>query len=385
MKCPYCDQSGSRVVDSRQTDDGHAIRRRRVCDHCGRRFTTYEKAEETTLMVVKKDGRREPFSREKLVKGFRRATEKRPVSMAQIDEMAARIERTINTRVDKEIPSEKIGEYVMDALREIDQVAYIRFASVYRQFTDVEMFAREIDKLRAEHTGSEEKREEGLPEGEIVRIAVDGPSGAGKSTIAKLVAEKLGVEYIDTGAMYRVIGLKVVQTSVDTEDEKALKAVLDDTDVTFSDGKILLDGKDVEGEIRTPEISTAASIVAQLPLVREKLVAIQRKIGHERSVIMDGRDIGTNVFPDAQFKFYLTAKAEERASRRYRELIARKEDVKYEDILRDVKERDNRDMNREINPLRKADDAMEIDSTNMTIEEVVDEIYTAIIEHYCHN
>lgn len=384
MKCPYCSHGGTRVIDSRQTDDGHAIRRRRICDNCGRRFTTYEKAEESTLMVVKKDGRREAFNRSKVVSGIVKATEKRPVSMKQIEEMANRIERNLSSRMDKEVPSEKIGELVMDELREVDQVAYIRFASVYRQFTDVETFAREIDKLRAEHNEQEDVRVSGLPKGEIIRIAIDGPSGAGKSTIAKKAAEKLGVDYIDTGAMYRAVGLKMRRENIQPADEKALKDMLDRTEINFIDGKIFLDGRDVEKDIRTPEISAAASECAQAASVREKLVAVQRKIGHEKSVIMDGRDIGTNVFRDAQFKFYLTAEPEERARRRFKELQERGENVNYQDILNDVKERDYRDTHRKLNPLKKADDAMEIDSTNMNIEEVVDEICTSILERCSH-
>jgi cytidylate kinase len=384
MKCPFCDHGGTRVIDSRQTDDGHAIRRRRICDHCGRRFTTYEKVEESTLMVVKKDGRREAFSRSKVIGGIVKATEKRPVSMKQIEEMASRIERNLSSRMDKEVPSEKIGELVMDELRAVDQVAYIRFASVYRQFTDVETFAREIDKLRAEHNEQEDWKVTALPEGEIIRIAIDGPSGAGKSTIAKKAAEKLHVDYIDTGAMYRAVGLKMRRENIQPEDEKALKDMLGRTEINFIDGKIYLDGRDVEKEIRTPEISAAASECAQVGAVREKLVAVQRKIGHEKSVIMDGRDIGTNVFKDAQFKFYLTAEPEERARRRYKELQERGEHVSYEEILKDVKDRDYRDTHRKLNPLKKADDAMEIDSTNMNIEEVVDEICTSILERCNH-
>ncbi len=331
-------------------------------------------------MVVKKDGRREAYNRSKVVSGIVKATEKRPVSMKQIEEMANRIERNLNSRMDKEVPSDEIGDLVMDELREVDQVAYIRFASVYRQFTDVETFAREIDKLRAEHNEKESVRVSGLPKDEIIRIAIDGPSGAGKSTIAKKAAAKLHVDYIDTGAMYRAVGLKMRRENILPQDEKALKDMLDRTEINFIDGKIYLDGIDVESEIRTPEISEAASECAQVGAVREKLVAIQRKIGHEKSVIMDGRDIGTNVFKDAQFKFFLTAEPEERARRRFLELEQRGEAVKFEDILQDVKDRDYRDTHRKLNPLKKAEDAMEIDSTNMNIEEVVDEICTSILE-----
>ena len=147
MKCPYCDNPDTKVIDSRPTEEGHAIRRRRGCDSCGRRFTTYEKVEETILMVVKKDGRREAFDRSKILNGIIKACEKRPVSMAQMEETVNDIEKTISNTMQKEIESYDIGEMVMNRLKEIDEVAYVRFASVYRQFTDVSTFIREIEKL----------------------------------------------------------------------------------------------------------------------------------------------------------------------------------------------------------------------------------------------
>ena len=147
MKCPYCDNPDTKVIDSRPTEEGYAIRRRRGCDSCGRRFTTYEKVEETILMVVKKDGRREAFDRSKILNGIIKACEKRPVSMAQMEETVNDIEKTISNSMQKEIESYDIGEMVMNRLKEIDEVAYVRFASVYRQFTDVSTFIREIEKL----------------------------------------------------------------------------------------------------------------------------------------------------------------------------------------------------------------------------------------------
>ena len=147
MKCPYCDNPDTKVIDSRPTEEGHAIRRRRGCDSCGRRFTTYEKVEETILMVVKKDGRREAFDSSKILNGIIKACEKRPVSMAQMEETVNDIEKTISNSMQKEIESYDIGEMVMNRLKEIDEVAYVRFASVYRQFTDVSTFIREIEKL----------------------------------------------------------------------------------------------------------------------------------------------------------------------------------------------------------------------------------------------
>lgn len=205
----------------------------------------------------------------------------------------------------------------------------------------------------------------------IVRIAIDGPSGAGKSTIAKAVAQKLGMEYVDTGAMYRAVGYKMKEKNVSSEDLEEVGKVLESTEIDFNDGIIYLDGKDVSGRIRTPEMSQIASVYSALSPVREKLLSVQRDIGHRKSVVMDGRDIGTNVFKDAQHKFFLTATAEERANRRFLELKAKGEDVEYKSILEDIEARDYKDINRKLNPLRKAEDAIEVDSTNMTIEEVV--------------
>lgn len=215
---------------------------------------------------------------------------------------------------------------------------------------------------------------------DILRIAVDGPSGAGKSTIAKIIAEKLNIDYIDTGAMYRAIGLKMMNGGISREEDdvEERQKVLDDTTIDFENGVILLDGEDVSGLIRTPEVSMAASDYSRLPEVREKLVAIQREIGHRKSVVMDGRDIGTNVFPDAQYKFFLTATAEERAKRRVAELIEKGQDVDYEATLEDIKQRDYNDSHRKLNPLRKADDAIEIDTTDMSIEEVTQAILDEI-------
>ncbi len=213
-------------------------------------------------------------------------------------------------------------------------------------------------------------------EDNILRIAIDGPSGAGKSTIAKIVAEKMGIDYIDTGAMYRAIGLKMLSEGVsqDEDAEEARKEVLARTDIDFDSGVVTLDGEDVSGKIRTPEISIAASDYSRFPEVREKLVAIQREIGHRKSVVMDGRDIGTNVFTDAQYKFFLTATPEERARRRVKELIEKGQDVDYEATLEDIKKRDYNDTHRKLNPLKKADDAIEVDTTDMTIDEVVEAI-----------
>ena len=216
------------------------------------------------------------------------------------------------------------------------------------------------------------------PKVSSVKIAIDGPSGAGKSTIAKLVAAKLGYDYIDTGAMYRAIGYKMLKEDVKPEEIERLKLMLDNTEVDFINGKIMLDGDDISDKIRTPEISKAASMCSGIPEVRTKLVEIQRQIGNRKSVVMDGRDIGTNVFKDAEYKFYLDAASTERAKRRFEELKAKGQTVVYEDILKDVEDRDYRDMNRDLNPLRKAEDAILIDSTDMSIDEVVDTMIAEI-------
>ncbi len=151
MKCPFCDNPDTKVIDSRPTEEGHAIRRRRGCDRCSKRFTTYEKVEETILMVVKKDGKREAFDRNKLLRGITRACEKRPVSLAVMEGMVDEIERKLNNMMEKEVASDYIGELVMDELKKVDEVSYVRFASVYRQFTDVNTFMKEIEKLIGTH------------------------------------------------------------------------------------------------------------------------------------------------------------------------------------------------------------------------------------------
>ncbi len=147
MRCPFCNNEDTKVIDSRPTEEGYAIRRRRGCDNCGKRFTTYEKVEETILMVAKKDSRREVFDRNKVLNGIVKACEKRPVSMARIEEMVDDIEKTLNNLMEKEVTSDYIGELVMEQLKKVDEVAYVRFASVYRQFTDVNTFIKEIEKL----------------------------------------------------------------------------------------------------------------------------------------------------------------------------------------------------------------------------------------------
>ncbi|MBQ6663782.1 MAG: (d)CMP kinase [Firmicutes bacterium] len=207
--------------------------------------------------------------------------------------------------------------------------------------------------------------------GGLLRIAIDGPGGAGKSTIAKLLAKDLGIDYVDTGAMYRAIALKMFREGLAAEENEALAEMLARTEVDLDEGKILLDGEDVSGLIRTQEVSMMASASSALGAVRRKLVALQKAMGERKSLVMDGRDIGTNVLPQAEFKFYITAAAEERARRRYLELQEKGQEADYEQVLREINERDYNDMHRELDPLRKADDALEIDTTKMSIDEVL--------------
>ena len=212
-------------------------------------------------------------------------------------------------------------------------------------------------------------------------IALDGPSGAGKSTVAKMVAKELDVAYLDTGALYRALGVTVLDAGVGTSDAVGVEKCLKNATVTveYSDGQhVLVDGDDVTGRIRTPEVSMAASAVSAIPYVREKLLGIQRSIAKKQSVILDGRDIGTVVLPKAEFKYYLTASAEIRANRRYDELIAKGEHVTYQKVLEEVIERDKNDSTRKIAPLKKAFDAVEINSDGMTAAEVADYIISQI-------
>lgn len=206
---------------------------------------------------------------------------------------------------------------------------------------------------------------------EIFQIAVDGPSGAGKSTIAKAIARKLDIDYIDTGAMYRALGYKMLQLGITEEEPDKVAKLLADTEIDFSKGDIILDGSVINDLIRTPEISMKASACSALGIVRKHLVKVQQEMGAKKSVIMDGRDIGTDVFPNAKYKFFITATAEERANRRYKELCEKGENVSYEETLESIIQRDYNDSHREVSPLRKADDAEEVDTTNMTIDEVV--------------
>ena len=210
------------------------------------------------------------------------------------------------------------------------------------------------------------------------KIAIDGPGGAGKSTIAKLIAKKLGIDYIDTGAMYRALGLKMLNLGIAFEDSEELRELLKNTDIDFRNGDIFLDGENVSHLIRTPEVSMAASNVSAFAFVRKHMVAAQQKMGESKSVIMDGRDICMDVFPDAQYKYFVTADAEERAMRRYKELLEKGQEAVYEQVLADIKQRDHNDSTREASPLKQAPDAELVDTTHMTIDEVVDYICSKV-------
>ena len=205
-------------------------------------------------------------------------------------------------------------------------------------------------------------------------VAIDGPAGAGKSTVAQLAAKELGYTYIDTGAMYRAVAWKVLQQGGEVTDEKILAVVSDiDVDLSYENGKttVRVDGQDVTSEIRTPEVSHIVSKVAALGPVREKMVDLQRKMAERGGVLMDGRDIATNVLPGADVKIYLTASIAERANRRYKELREKGLAVDLADIEHDIAARVKADMEREISPLVQADDATLLDTTGMTIPEVV--------------
>lgn len=214
-----------------------------------------------------------------------------------------------------------------------------------------------------------------------INIAIDGPAGAGKSTIAKMVSAKLGYIYVDTGALYRAAALYITENDISDDDiEKSLESA--DISLKFIDGaqRVFVGDKDVSDLIRTPEISMAASRTSAVPAVRAYLFETQKKIARENNVIMDGRDIGTVVLPDAEVKIFLTASAEERANRRYKELSVKPDCPPYEEILRDIIQRDYQDMNRETSPLRQAEDAVLVDTTNLNLEQSADEIVRIINE-----
>ncbi len=209
-------------------------------------------------------------------------------------------------------------------------------------------------------------------------IAIDGPAGAGKSTAARRAAENLNFIYVDTGAMYRTIGLYMLEHQVPVDREESLRKALDEIriELGYREGiqRMFLNGEDVSDRIRTEEVSAQASVVAAIPAVRSKLLDLQRDMAASQDVIMDGRDIGTNILPDAELKIYLTASVEERARRRYQEMVQKGAECSIEEIRKDIADRDYRDMHRETAPLRQAEDAVYLDTSDMTLDEVVAEI-----------
>lgn len=216
----------------------------------------------------------------------------------------------------------------------------------------------------------------------IVRIALDGPSGSGKSTIAKKLSDKLNILYLDTGAMYRAVALKSISLGVDTLDENGVKSFIGDVDlqIKYIDGtqRTFLDGADVSEKIREPHVSMAASNISSLKCVRLKMVEMQRDIANSMSCVLDGRDIGSFVLPNADFKFYITASVDVRADRRFKELTLKGHKVDYNELKKEIEQRDYNDKTREFAPLTKAADAVEIDTSYMTVEQVVGKVISYI-------
>ena len=202
-------------------------------------------------------------------------------------------------------------------------------------------------------------------------VAIDGPAGSGKSTIAKLLAKKYDLTYIDTGAMYRMITLYLLENNIDINDLKEVERVLNTVNLDMQGDKFYLDNVDESTKIREKRINDNVSKVASIKIVRSNLVDLQRKISNNKDVILDGRDVGTVIFPNAQVKIFLIASPEERARRRYNEFLEKKTEITYDEVLKSIKERDHIDSTRDESPFVKADDAIELDSTNLTIEDVI--------------
>lgn len=214
-------------------------------------------------------------------------------------------------------------------------------------------------------------------------IAIDGPAGAGKSTIARRIAQKLGFLYVDTGAMYRALTLKALREKIDSKDIPRIIAMTQRTQVDLQNNQdgslsLFLDSVEVSDDIRQPEITKSVSEIARIKEVRDQMLRVQRKLGKERDSVLDGRDIGTVVFPDADKKFYIDAQFKERVKRRYKELIGLGQEITQEEVALDLSNRDRIDSTREVAPLKKADDAIYIDTTDMTIDQVVDKILSYI-------
>ena len=210
-------------------------------------------------------------------------------------------------------------------------------------------------------------------------IAFDGPAGSGKSTIAKIISEKLGITYLDTGAMYRAVTLYFLENNVDFNDEKHVKINLEKIELEFINDKLYLNNKDVSVQIREKNVNDNVSFVSAIRIVREKMVDLQRKMSGKKSVVLDGRDIGTVVFPNADYKFYVTASVDVRARRRYEEELQKGiSNLSFDEVKKSMENRDYIDSNREVTPLRKADDAIEIDTSDMSIDQVLEKILSYI-------
>lgn len=209
-------------------------------------------------------------------------------------------------------------------------------------------------------------------------VAVDGPAGSGKSTISKIVAKEYDLTYLDTGAMYRMVALCSLENNVDLKDREAVSEMLDGIEIDIQGEKFILNGKDVSHDIRTPRVTAIVSDVAAIKEVRVKLVDLQREISKGKKVILDGRDIGTVVFPNAHLKVFLVASAEERANRRLKEYKEKGIDISFQEVLESIQNRDHIDSTREESPLKKAEDALEVDTSSKTIEEVCNKISSLI-------
>lgn len=280
-----------------------------------------------------------------------------------------------------------VSYYPAKAARECGYSACALYSSVEPDIIDSlekcirVMVLAEIDKPAVHiYLGEAKKLRKDISK--IINIALDGPAGSGKSTVSKLVARRLGILYLDTGAMYRAIALKCVENNADYCDKDAVKNIVNKLDLTidYRDGKqiTMLDGEDVGDKIRTPQVSLLASYVSAYSFVRTKMVQLQRRIASKFSCILDGRDIGTNVLPDCEFKFYLTASPEIRAKRRFEENVGKGGNQSFQEVLQDINERDFQDKNRAVAPLKQASDAVVIDTSALSAEEVAEVIITKI-------
>lgn len=209
-------------------------------------------------------------------------------------------------------------------------------------------------------------------------IAIDGPAGSGKSTIARLLAERLGIRFLDTGAMYRAVALAVVDSDVSENDQQAVGNLAANVRVEFQDDALLLNGSDVSDRIRSPEVTAISSVIAANPLVRERMVQLQREIGKTGSLVTEGRDQGTVVFPAAEFKFFLTASVDARARRRHRELLAKGSTLTLDTVRTQLRQRDQRDENREHAPMKPAEDARIIDTSDLSIADVIEHLLKTV-------